>query len=337
MVTIYDIAKATGYSAPTVSKALNGAGHLLEQTRTAILKTAEEMGYEPNSAARSLATKRTYLIGVIYDDPSMQRGFNHPVFSGVLNKFRENVEAAGYDIIFLSCHTKLSYKAHASFRAVEGVAIINADSKFNKEMQTLNGIGIPCVSTNASIPGICTIVSDNKKAGYKAAEYLVSKGHKKIGFLSAPNDEYLPASKERYEGFCQYMDEIGHPFDQSYFQQCESWTVPGGQKAFEELYKRHSDITAIFAVSDLIAMGVMNYSREIGIKIPQDLSILGFDDDRVSEYTTPRLTTFRQDSEGIATLAADLLLQHMVGLPVPSKLIHLPCEFIERDSVISIK
>ena len=336
MVTIYDIANATGVSAPTVSKALNGAGHLSEKTRDFILAKAKEMGYEPNSAARSLATKRTYLIGVIYDDPSMQRGFNHPVFSGVLNKFRESVEAAGYDIIFLSCHTKLSYKAHAAFRAVEGIAIINADSRFNKEMSALTGIGIPCVSTNASIPGICTIVTDNKKAGYKAAEYLVSKGHKKIGFLSAPNDEYLPASKERFEGFCQYLDEVGIPFDSSYYQECEYWNIPSGQKGFAELYKRHSDITAVFAVSDLIAMGVMNYSREIGIKIPEDLSILGFDDDRVSEFTTPRLTTFRQDSEGIASLAADLLLQHMVGLPVPNKLIHLPVEFIERDSVIDI-
>ena len=200
-------------------------------------------------------------------------------------------------------------------------------------MSALSEIGIPCVSTNASIPGICTIVTDNKKAGYKAAEYLVSKGHKKIGFLSAPNDEYLPASKERLEGFCQYLTEAGIPFDNSYYEESEYRTVPSGKEAFKKLYQRHSDMTAIFAVSDLIAMGAMSYARENGLSIPDDLSILGFDDDRVSEYTTPRLTTFRQDSEGIATLAADFLL---VGLPVPNKLIHLPCEFIERDSVIDI-
>lgn len=336
MVTIYDIANATGVSAPTVSKALNGTGHLSYRTREFILAKAKEMGYEPNSAAVSLATKRTYLIGVIYDDPSMQRGFNHPVFSGVLNKFRENVEAAGYDIIFLSCHTKLSYKAHAAFRAVEGIAIINADSRLNKEMAALTEVGIPCVSTNASIPGICTIVTDNKKAGYKAAEYLFSKGHRKIGFLSAPNDEYLPASKERYEGFCQYMREVGCPFDEDYYEECAYWTVPSGKEAFEKLYKRHSEMTAVFAVSDLIAMGVLNYANENEIRLPKDISILGFDDDPVSAFTTPRITTFRQDSEGIAALAADLLLQHMVGLPIPNKMIHLPAKFVERDSVIEI-
>ena len=336
MVTIYDIANASGVSAPTVSKALNGTGHLSDKTRDLILSKAKEMGYEPNSVARSLATKRTYLIGVIYDDPSMQRGFSHPVFSVVLNKFRECVEAAGYDIIFLSCHTKMSYRAHAAFRSVEGIAIINAHTKFHAELEELGKTGIPCISTNAVIPGICTIISDNKKAGYKAAEYLVSRGHRKIGFLGAPNDSLFYASRERYEGFCQYMNEKGIPVDSTYKEDCDYWNVVSGQKTFARLYERHPDMTAVFAVSDLIAMGVRNFVREKGIKIPQELSIVGFDDDYVSEYTYPRLTSFRQDSEGMATLAADLLLQHMVGLPIPNKLIHLPCEFMERDSVARI-
>ena len=336
MITIYDIANATGVSAPTVSKALNGTGHISVKTRDFILAKARELGYEPNSAARSLATKRTYLIGVIYDDPSMQRGFNHPVFSGILNRFKENVEAAGYDIIFLSCHTKMSYRAHAAFRSVEGIAIINADGSFNKELEDLGKVGNLCISTNAVIPGICTIISDNKQAGYKAAEYLVSKGHRKIGFLGAPNDTLFHASVERYEGFCEYMKEKGIPVDSSYRQDCEQWNVSSGEEGFSRLYERHPDMTAVFAVSDLLAMGVFNFARRRGIKIPQELSLVGFDDDYVSEYTNPRLTTFRQDSEGIANLAADLLLQHMVGLPVPNKMIHLPCGFMERDSVRNI-
>lgn len=333
MITIYDIANAAGVSAPTVSKALNGTGHLSEKTRKFILKTAREMGYEPNSAARSLATKRTYLIGVIYDDPSMRRGFNHPVFSGVLNKFKENVEAAGYDIIFLSGHTKMSYRAHASFRAVEGIAIINPERNFYSQLEELGKMGIPCISTNAVIPGICTIVSDNRRAGYMAAEYLLSMGHSKIGFLSAPSDNFSYASKERYEGFCQCMKEKKIPVDDSYFEECENWNVKSGQDSFERLYERHPDMTAVFAVSDLLAMGVMNFVHTHDIKVPDELSIMGFDDDYISEYTNPRLTTFRQDSEGIANLAADLLLQHMVGLPVPNKMIKLPCEFINRDSI----
>ena len=106
MTTIYDIAKATGYSAPTVSRALTGTGHLTEATRNKIINAASEMGYEPNSMARGLTTKRTNLIGIIYDDVQMARGFAHPLFSGVLNTFRELVENQGYDIIFLSRYFK---------------------------------------------------------------------------------------------------------------------------------------------------------------------------------------------------------------------------------------
>ncbi len=333
MITIYDIANATGYSAPTVSKALNGTGHLSETTRNLILKQAREMGYEPNSAARSLTTKRTYLIGVIYDDHGMQRGFSHPLFSSMLNKFRENVEIAGYDIIFLSCHTKMSYIAHAAYRSVEGIAIINAETGLHSELEDLGRMGIPCVSTNALIPGICTILTDNKQAGYKAAEYLVSMGHTKIGFLAGPNDAYYYASKDRYLGFCQYLSEKGIPTDSSYYEECMYWQGQSGQDGFARLYKRHPDITAVFAASDLLAMGVIKYAHSHNIKIPEQLSIIGFDDDYTSEYTSPRLTTFRQDSESIANLAAELLLQHMVGLPISNELIHLPATFIARDSV----
>ena len=95
MVTIYDIAEATGYSAPTVSKALNGLGSLSEETRQRILDKAKEMGYEPNSTARTLTTKKSYLIGVVFDDTGMNKGFSHPLFSPVLNRFREKIEAAG--------------------------------------------------------------------------------------------------------------------------------------------------------------------------------------------------------------------------------------------------
>lgn len=336
MTTIYDIAKVTGFSAPTISKALNGTGHLLEETRKLILEKAQEMGYEPNSAARSLATKRTYLIGIIYDDPSMQRGFRHPLFARILNKFKESVENSGYDIIFLSCHTKLSYRAHAAFRSVEGIVIINGESVLHSELEELGKIGIPCVSTNGVIPGICTIIGDNVASGYKAAQYLVSKGHRKIGFLSAPGDDFIMSAQERYEGFCKYMRENGISVDPTYFEKCDSWRVESGKKGFEALYKRHPDMTAVFAVSDLFALGVMEYAEQNGIKIPEQLSIIGFDDDLIANYTSPRLTTFRQDADGIATLAADLLLEHIVGLPVPERLIRLPTQFIERDSVISI-
>ena len=237
MVTIYDIAKATGYSAPTVSKALNGTGYLSDATRQKIIEISRAMGYEPSSIARSLATKRTYLIGVIYDDTKMNRGFGHPLFAGILDEFRENVENAGYDIIFLSRHNKMSYVSHSNYRSVEGVAIINPDTANYDEFEEFAKRKIPCVSTNAVIPGICTILTDNKKAGYAVAEYLFKMGHKKIGILGGPSDKYTRATLERKEGFETFLKEHNLSTENVYFQECEFWHAKAGYEGFAKLYK----------------------------------------------------------------------------------------------------
>ena len=337
MPTIYDIAQATGFSAPTVSKALNGTGHLTEQTRSRILAAAEEMGYAPNSAARSLISKRTNLIGVIYDDSNMQRGFSHPLFSGVLTTFKELVEEAGYDIIFLSCHAQLSYKAHAIYRGVEGIAVINADSRFQDGLEELGTLAIPCVSTNLLIPGICTILSDNRAAGYRVAEYFVSRGHRHIGFLSGPNDAYSFASRERYEGFCAYLAERGLTPDNTFYEECAFWRVQSGKESFARLYGRHPEMTAVFAATDLLATGILHYAQEHGIAIPGQLSVVGFDDDYTSEYREPRLTTFRQDASEIARQLAQRLLTHIGGgTALAADTVRLPVTFIERDSVRTV-
>ena len=125
MITIYDVAKVTGYSAPTISKALNGTGKLNQATRAKIIKAAKDMGYEFNMAAKTLATKKSNLIGVVYEDNKMRTGFDHPLFGGVMNWLRDELEAAGYDIVFLSRSVQINYLDHAKLRSVDGVAIIN--------------------------------------------------------------------------------------------------------------------------------------------------------------------------------------------------------------------
>ena len=201
MVTIYDIARKTGFSSSTVSRALTGTGTLNENTRQKIIQVANEMGYEPNISARTLSTKKSNLIGVIYDDTGMNRGFAHPLFSEILTHFREQIECAGYDLVFLSRHSKLSYFAHASYRSVDGVIIINPASGEPSDFSGFVEKGMPCVSTNIIIEGIPTILTDNEKGGYDAAEYLIKKGHKKIAVLSAPRNRISSAPNERLQGF----------------------------------------------------------------------------------------------------------------------------------------
>lgn len=335
MVTIYDIAEATGYSAPTVSKALTGSGTLSEKTRQKILAVAKEMGYEPNMTARTLATKKSHLIGVIYDDNGMSRGFAHPLFSVVLNRFRDQLDQAGYDIIFLSRKSNMSYYTHAKFRSVDGIIIISPTEFDMKSFEEIIKHNTPCVSTNTIINGICTVLSENKQGGYEAAEYLIKKGHKKIAFLSGPQNNLSSAGIERLEGFKEAFKNHGLNVDDISFEECEFWHRQAGYEGCKRLFERTSDFTAVFACSDTLAYGVMDYAKEHNLSIPDDLSIMGFDDDYGSEFSQPPLTTFRQDSEKIADLAAEMLFLQLSGIPIP-QMIRCPSTFVERESVKDI-
>lgn len=333
MVTIYDIAEATGYSAPTVSKALNGLGSLSEETRQRILDKAKEMGYEPNSTARTLTTKKSYLIGVVFDDTGMNKGFSHPLFSPVLNRFREKIEAAGYDIIFLSRHFNMTYFSHANFRCIDGVIIINPATNTPDDFEEFVKTNLPRVSTNSIFDGICTVITANEQGGYQAAEYFINHGHKKIGYISAPVDGISAAPNERFEGFKAAM-ETYNLYDESLYELSAGWDKKSAYEAFGRLIKRRKDLTALFVTSDQLAFGVYDYCREHYIKIPEDISLIGFDDDFAAEYAG--LTTFRQSANEIGDISAQMMLDQIDGKTVPP-IIRCRPELIERKSVKTIK
>lgn len=333
MVTIYDLAKLTGFSAPTISKALNGNGKLNSKTREKILEAARKAGYQPNMAAKSLSTKQSKLIGVILEDQTMMRGFEHPLFGGLMNRFRKEIESAGYDLLFLSKNFNggMSYINHCKYRDVDGIIVVNPVDN-DPEILSLGQSGIPCVSTNELIPGVCTIVSENFESGEYAAREFVKAGHKKIGFLGAPSRQTSPASIERFEGFKKGLCDLGIEFDDDCYEECEFWHETAGFEGMKKLFNRRSDITAIFAVCDTIAYGAMQYLAEVGKKIPDDISIIGFDDDAIVSDFKPFLSTFRQNREKIAELSAEMLLQIMSGVPCPD-VVRVPAEFISRSSV----
>ena len=333
MITIYDLAKQTGFSAPTISKALNGNGKLSEETRQTILEAAKKAGYTANMAAKSLSTKHSRLIGVILEDVAMKRGFEHPLFGGLLNKFRNEIEMAGYDLLFLSKHFNegMSYIDHCRYRDVEGILVVNPIDD-DEEMKSLGDCGIPCVSTNEFIPGVCTVVSDNETAGKMAAQVFFEAGHSKIGFLGAPFRENSPAAIERFKGFKAEYESYGLEFDERYLEICSAWWNQAGYEGMKNLYGRCPDITAVFVVCDALAFGAMKYLLEIGKSIPDDISIIGFDDDTTVLRAAPTLSTFRQDRDRIAQLASEVLLQEIAGMPAP-QVVRVPVQYINRSSV----
>ena len=333
MVTIYDIAEATGYSAPTVSKALNGLGSLSEETRQKILDKASELGYEPNSIARTLTTKKSYLIGVIYDDTGMNKGFSHPLFAPVLERFREKVEAAGYDIIFLSRHFNMTYFSHANFRSIDGVIIINPATNTPADFDDFVKTNLPRVSTNSVFDGICTVITANEEGGYEAAEYFVKHGHKKIAYISAPVDGISTAPTERFDGFKTALEKY-NLYDESLYELSAGWDKDSAAEAFARLIKRRKDLTAVFVTSDQLALGVYEYARKHGIRIPEDISLIGFDDDAASEHLG--LTTFHQNTTEIADISAQMMLDQIDGKTVPP-IVRCKPELVERNSVKTMK
>lgn len=334
MVTIYDIAKETGYSAPTISKALNGTGGLSVKTRDKILKAAEALGYKPNMAARSLTTKKSYLVGVIFEDADMQRGFEHPLFGGIMNTIRIEMENSGYDLIFLSrslLAKKRSYLEHCLHRNVDAVMIINPLS-VDEDLMELANSEIPCVSINYIIPGVPSVVTANVDAGYKAGKFLIEKGHKKIGYISGSFTQYNLAAKERLEGLRKAVDEAGLEFDESNIEYCAKWTRALGYEAMKKLHEKNPQLTAVFVANDNMAFGAMEYLESIKVKMPDEISIIGFDNEQASEFITPTLTTFKQNRLTIGKLSSEMLMNRLVGIPVHD-CVRVQAELVERDSV----
>lgn len=337
MVTIYDIAKITGYSAATISRALSGSGSINQETRERILKAAEVTGYKPNAAARSLITKHSKLIGVIVENESFANGLEHPLFGGILNCFREKVEGSGYDLMYLSKRLNygMSYIDHCKYRNVEGILIVCSQYD-DPEINKLSASGIPCVSSNEFIPGVSTVVCENTLSARRGVEYLISKGHQKIGFLSGPFQIRSPASIERCEGYKQALKGAGIHCDEQYIEKAADWDIQAGIDALDRLYTRAPDITAIFCASDTIAAGAMQCLQWKGKHVPEDVSIIGFDDSLVASCCNPPLTTFRQDREKIANACADKLISEING-DNTYEVIRVPVELIERESVAEVK
>lgn len=333
VVTIYDIAKKTGYSPPTISKALNGTGGLSASTRSLILETAKKMGYTPNMNARALTTNRSHLIGVIYEDHYMLKGFKHPLFSDILNNFRKVIENSGYDLLFLSRtlgDRHISYLEHCNYRKVDAILVMNP-LPGDKEVQKLSQCGLPIVSANEPIPGICTVVTENVSAAIEAVQYLINLGHRKIAHITGPLQLTAPAARERFEGYRKCLESNGIAFNPALIEESPFWHADGGYEAGKRLLSRTRDFTALFVSNDSLAFGVKKALGEYGLEVPKHVSIIGFDGDESGGYTTPALTTMWQNTEEIGTIAARLLLRQLSGEELKD-IIKVPAVLLMRES-----
>ena len=305
MVTIKMISQKCGYSAATVSKALNGAPDISAETSELIRSVAAEMGYTPNAAARALKTTRTHNFGVLFEDDT-NSGLTHEFFSHILNSFKHRAEELGYDISFISDRLggrDVSYLEHARYRNYDGVVIASVDYTQQAVHDLVYG-GIPVVTIDYEFNGCGSVLSDNVQGVRDLVTYIYEMGHRKIAFI---HGEDTAVSRQRIASFYRTCMDLGIDVPDEYVI-CGHFHDPNcSGVATRQLMESKNRPTCILYPDDISYIGGMNELERMGLSVPDDISVAGYDGILLSQIIRPRLTTLQQDAELLGSSAADEL------------------------------
>ncbi len=338
MSTIYEIAKIAGFSPTTVSKVINNYPDISEKTRAKIKKILEEENFLPNSQAQFLSTKKTWTLGIVYFE-DLGVGLTHPFFSGVIGAFKNQADKHGYSLLFGSKNDRLkndTFLEYFKYRCVDGIAVICTNPK-DKETLELIESDFPIVVIDMSNKNISSVSSDNLKGCYLAINYLYNLGHRKIAHITGTSDLDNWANSIRQSGYIKEMKKLNLEVKDEYIVDGINFDVSGGYEAMKKLLALKDRPTAVFAACDKIAIGAINAIKDEGLSVPEDISIIGFDDIEIAQYLTPRLTTIRQNCNLIGNTAADLLVEQINKKTKLTINKIIPVEFIERDSCRKIE
>ncbi len=323
---IHDVAKMAGVSISTVSKALNGTGSISQKTRKRIIRICEEIGYTPNPAAKMLRAQRSENIGLFFY-PSCIHLFHSPfhgtVVAGaeqVLSKRNYNLLLAGTEFIGDDHRLPKFVKE----RSVDGVLILGKMP--SSLVDELREYGLPFVilDSESADPNVDSVISDNIEGAAAATRFLIEQGHRKIAMFAAKEDD--SSTLARFNAFRSTL------LERDLFR--PDWVLrhahseDGGMRAAEELLKMEQRPTALFCVNDSMAIGAMKVFKNVGLQIPRDVSVVGFDDLYVSRFFSPALTTIRVDQMQMGEIGATILLDSLTDES------HAPCKRIVQTQLV---
>lgn len=307
MVTIKDISKRSGYSISTVSKVINNYPDIPNSTREVIIKLMEEMRYVPNSTARSLKTSRSYTIGIIFEEVT-QQGLQHPLFSKILESFKAVVEDKGYDILFLAKNMGLqngSYYEHSIRKQVDAILVLCADFN-NPSMIELYESEFPIVVIDYNVENALTVTSNNESGAKLAIDHLVQLGHRNIAHIYGDPETFIGGIRKLAVEVA--LSQHGITLPQEYEFNGSKYSKDEGYEGMKELLELSTPPTAVFCASDLMAIGAIQAARDSGLRVPEDISVIGFDGIDIGQMITPRLTTVRQNTTLMGEIAAQSIL-----------------------------
>lgn len=329
--TMKDIARRTGLGLATISSYFNG-GNVREKNRIKIEAAIEELHYEVNEVARGLKTNATKTIGVVI--PELNNIFCSEIITGMEDILRSH----GYATIVCDCRTDRMLEKEAvdflSRKRVDGIVNMPVDVT-GSHLETFQKTDRPIVLIDRRIQGLdCdSVLVDNHRAAQDAVEYLIKNGHRKIGIIGGPRDVFT--AQERLKGYCKAHELSGIPVRESLIFHGD-YTIQGGVRALEELVKRNRDMTAVFVANYEMTMGAVIGINELGIRIPEELSVIGFDNLQFARACSPKLTIVSQPTQEIGREAARILLGHLDGKETSRVAEKLQTEMIMGRSVAKI-
>lgn len=321
--TIKDVAKEAGVSVATVSRVLNNKGYVNEDTRKKVTEAINKLNYKPNAVARSLFKKQSKMIGLIVPD------ITNPFFPQLARAVEDVTNQAGYTLVLCNSDGEIvkeqKYIDALKQKYVDGFIIVTSTLK----AEHIEGIGVPIVALDRPIHSATPTVGVNNYEGARAAtRYLLNGGCNKIAHVRGPHN--VLNADERCRG---YLDEVQ---DLSWFHPDfivdGEYSIKKTTQIMKTLLTIYPEIDGVFAGNDLMGIGVIKAAEELGKKIPEDLSVIGFDGIILSEITTPELTTMAQPIYEIGSTAARMLLGIISGNPLPKSNYTFPVKLIERKS-----
>lgn len=337
MVTLKDIAAEAGVSIMTVSNVINGNHSKVSQKNIEkIQKIIEKHNYVPNLTARSLTAKSSKIIGVIVPiKSSFKNIFNDPYISQLFGVIQNVIRENGYYLMVRSVKYVSDISTLIKNWNMDGAIFLMPDYD-NLIYSILKENRLPMVflDSYSKADNILSVGINDYKGGYIATRYLINNGHKKILFAGPCHKNEAPIHQiiQRLEGYKQALSEFNIPYDKNLIVDVEP-NYEVGINLGRSICNKEFDVTAVFTTADIMAIGIMEGVKLNGMIVPNDLSIIGFDNLLPSIYVTPKLTTISQDIEAKATTAVNLLIEYIEKGSVTNNKITLDVEIIERQSV----
>jgi LacI family transcriptional regulator len=335
--TIREVAELSGVSVSTVSRVFNGYGDVSSATRERVRAAARSLDYAPSAAARTLVRRRSQLIGVVLFTGREHPDIGHPFFQDVLVGLKHGIGSRGYDVLLFATEQPdssrdgaHSYLRRARHHHVDGIVLMGVD-RGDPEVARLLEADIPLIGVDLDVAGARAthVASDNVGGARLAVRHLRGLGHRRIATIAGPQDSKPGA--DRLVGFRAELQELGLQSRPDY-ERIGDFYTESGERAMQELLALPEPPTAVFAAADLMAVGAMKAAREAGLRIPDDLAVVGFDDIQLASLLDPSLTTIRQDKVGVGRAAARALVEQIENPDTIPAALTLPVELVVRMS-----